>query len=172
MCCQQVLGGRSQAADPMDSPVALDPLLADPAEQEALKRAIFANSGVKPALTTAQYARRILLLRSEVVDFLLQGVARRDYRALSNNLVLAPVDDMRQACFFLPWALLEEDRVAEGLRCQLAYNELLSSLKAFDSTLLAAARYQVEEDLVGVALRDFVLRLDRFIATIPKEYRV
>jgi hypothetical protein len=76
-----------------------------------------------------------------------------------------------QACFFLPWKLLEDEYVKEGIRLQIKYNTLLEATKAFDATLLAVARLQADEELVDESFRLLVVALDDFIATVPAQFR-
>ena len=63
-------------------------------------------------------------------------------RQLSNSLVISPVDDLRQAAFFLPWALLKDDEEA-GIKVQRKFLEFKTRYEDIDIVATDAARYLV-----------------------------
>jgi len=63
----------------------------------------WAGSYVKPALPLDAYLQQLERSRGEAFASMQRSIEQADYRSLSNNLVLAPFDDVRQALFFIPW---------------------------------------------------------------------
>jgi hypothetical protein len=58
---------------------------------------------VKPALPLDAYLQQLQRSRAQAFASMQRSIEQADYRSLSNNLVLAPFDDVRQALFFIPW---------------------------------------------------------------------
>lgn len=144
----------------------------DSAQLDGIRRAVFRASGVRPALKTRQYAEQIARNYPETVAVVERYLDRRKFFDLSNELVLAPFDVLRQACFYLPWALLEEDDVPSGIKCQVAYNSLLDQIKAFDKTLLQVYRLEAEDEDAWAAWEVLKGSFRTYFATIPERERV
>lgn len=148
------------------------PVPTDAAELDAIRTTVFRSSGVRPALPTRAYAEQLADNYPKAMAQIASYLDRSRYRELSNELVLPPFDVLRQACFYLPWALLEEDAVTEGIATQIKYNTLLDSIKAFDANLLAAARLQVDDEVVEESFAMLQRNYVAFFNTIPARYRV
>ena len=63
-------------------------------------------SPVRPALKAQAYVALIRRTKEPALQELRRKLGSSDYHALSEALFLSPFDDLRQACYFLPWAVL------------------------------------------------------------------
>ena len=85
---------------------------------------------------------------------------------LDNELLRAPVDDVKQAACFLPWALVKLDEAA-GVDAQNAYLRFRERLVELDATAIDATRYLADEDDVLAAVSRVEAALDDIIAAVP-----
>lgn len=85
---------------------------------------------------------------------------------MDNELVLAPFDDVKQACFYLPWALVKDDEEA-GILCQRAWLLFRENLLSLDTVAIDASRYQADEDDVFRAIAALEKSLDGILTTVP-----
>ena len=94
---------------------------------------------VRPALSPAAYAR-IIRDQHDIVISLLRELAQRGaFTELSLSLVLPPFDAFRQACYFIPWALVPVNEAA-GTELERIYSEQIRPCwMALDAAALAAA---------------------------------
>jgi hypothetical protein len=93
-------------------------------------------------------------------------IADGDFAGISVELVLGPFDALRQACYFLPWAVVRADEAA-GTSLQDGYIVLRAAWKGLDDAAIEAARFQADEADVTAALNAFESALDAFEARIP-----
>ncbi|KAK9827999.1 hypothetical protein WJX81_007449 [Elliptochloris bilobata] len=121
------------------------------------------GANVVPALQPSGYLRLIAASRPAAEQTIARQIDEGRFAELSNSLVLPPVDDLRQAAFFLPYALLRTN-ADSALAAKEAYGELLARLKALDGAAIAAAHYQAEEVEVAAALGAFLSALDGVVA--------
>lgn len=70
---------------------------------------------------------------------------------------------MKQACFYLPWALVKDDEEA-GILCQRAWLLFRENLLSLDTV---ASRYQADEDDVFRAIAALEKSLDGILETVP-----
>lgn len=121
---------------------------------------------VRPAFPAAAYVRQLRSKKGDTFaslhSFLLDG----DYSGLSNSLVLSPFDDLRQACYYLPWALVTESEPA-ATQLQEAYIALRGRWKGLDDAALAAARFQADDADVRAAVAAFREALEQYEKLIP-----
>lgn len=121
---------------------------------------------VRPALPARAYVAEIRKVREETLASLRGYVEVGDFRALSDSLVLSPFDDLRQSCFYLPWAVVATDEAA-GTALETAWQELRQRWIQLDSVSLAAARFEREDSDVNAAIDAFQRSLDAYENTIP-----
>ena len=88
------------------------------------------------------------------------------FSQLDNELLLAPFDDVKQAAFFLPWALVKLDETA-GVDAQNAHLRFRERLVELDATAIDATRYVADEDDVLAAVSRVEAALDDIIAAVP-----
>lgn len=60
-------------------------------------------SNVVPALSVPQYLDRLGIARVQAWQEIRDCIESGKFRNLSDSLVLAPFDDVRQCAFYLPW---------------------------------------------------------------------
>lgn len=82
------------------------------------------------------------------------------YTDLSNNLVLAPVDDIRQSVLYIPSALLKEGKRQEAIGSRKAYTDYIRELKRLDELAQKASRFDADEEDVKDCLVRLSKRLD------------
>ena len=88
------------------------------------------------------------------------------FSQLDNELLLAPFDDVKQAAYFLPWALVKLDEDA-GVGAQNAYLRFRERLVELDAAAIDATRYMADEDDVLAAISRLEAALDDIIAAVP-----
>ena len=90
------------------------------------------------------------------------------FSQLDNELLIAPFDDVKQAAFYLPWALvtLDEDAGGKTQRAWLTFRERLIRL---DAVAVDAARYQADEEEVLAAIAELLNDAGRAGARGPGE---
>lgn len=134
---------------------------------EQVKQSVLGNSSVVPALTVNQYLARLKskwpLAKAEIKGYL----DRSDYSGLSNSLVVSPFDDVRQSLFYIPWALLPTNSSA-AIDCQVAYNDFLQKLKAFDHAATSAGSYGADSEEVQAAFDALALSLADYLRKVPQ----
>jgi hypothetical protein len=88
------------------------------------------------------------------------------FSQLDNELLIAPFDDVKQAAFYLPWALvkLDEDAGVKTQRRWLTFRERLINL---DAVAVDAARYQADEEEVLFAIAELESALDELLSDVP-----
>jgi hypothetical protein len=138
---------------------------ADDQDDERARAAFFAGSSIVPALKVPQYLERISYawpLTLEAVD---RYVEAGKFKELSESLVLAPFDDVRQAAFYIPYALAPYD-IAAAQRSRAAYDDFLEDTKRLFSTAQAAAAFQGEEEDVIAAFQALSGSLNNFLQAV------
>jgi hypothetical protein len=95
-------------------------------------------------------------------------LASSEYHALSESLFLSPFDDLRQACYFLPWAVLAEGDETSGVQLEDAYVGVRAAWKAIDDAALAADRGLGDDNSVEGAIRSFENAVVGLEAAIPE----
>ncbi|EEH58641.1 uncharacterized protein MICPUCDRAFT_56676 [Micromonas pusilla CCMP1545] len=128
------------------------------------------GSYVKPALSVREYVEEIDKERDAAFATLRALCASSKFAALSNELVLAPTDDVRQAAYYLPWALVKLDEDA-GVTTQRAWSEMRDALTYLDATAIDASRYDAEEEDVMAGIDRVERALDALVDSVPAAYR-
>jgi hypothetical protein len=128
------------------------------------------GSYVKPALSVREYVEEIDKERDAAFATLRALCASSKFAALSNELVLAPTDDVRQAAYYLPWALVKLDEDA-GVATQRAWSEMRDALTYLDATAIDASRYDAEEEDVMAGIDRVERALDALVDSVPAAYR-
>lgn len=124
------------------------------------------TGNVIPALTIPQYLSKIEYAAPKAWDEIENNLDYGRYRLQSDLLVLPPFDDVRQAAFYLPWVVLQQDEEA-ALQCQNAYLQFKDAIMYFDDRLVAAGRAQADAQQVADAYAAVRLALERFLQTVP-----
>ena len=86
------------------------------------------------------------LLSSFLPDFLAAGAHRLSHTD-------SGLSERRQACYFLPWAVLAEGDEANGVKLEDAYVVVRAAWKAIDDAAQAAERGIGDDDAVEAAIR-------------------
>lgn len=97
-----------------------------------------------------------------------QDIQDDDFDTTSDNLLFGPFDEVMQACFFLPWAVLLEKDVRSAIAAREAYLSFEESVERFKDTARAAAKLQVEAGDVQAELDTVSQRLDALLRTVPQ----
>ena len=141
-------------------------LLSAPARAEEV-----VASPVRPALKAQAYVALIQRTKEPALQELRRLLGAADYHALSEALFLSPFDDLRQACYFLPWAVLAEGDEANGVRLEDAYVLVRGAWKAVDDAAIAAERGLGDDDAVEAAIGAFASAVGGLEAAIPERLR-
>ena len=88
------------------------------------------------------------------------------FSQLDNELLIAPFDDVKQAAFYLPWALVKLDEDA-GVKTQRAWLTFRERLIRLDAVAVDAARYQADEEEVRAAIAELESALDALVREVP-----
>lgn len=88
------------------------------------------------------------------------------FSQLDNELLIAPFDDVKQAAFYLPWALVKLDEDA-GVKTQRAWLTFRERLIRLDAVAVDAARYQADEEEVLAAIAELESALDALVREVP-----
>ena len=99
---------------------------------QAVEQGIKASDYTVPALSSTEYLSRIQNTRGDAWAGLYDLVERQRFIELSNNLVLPPIDDIRQFVLYIPSALLKEGKRQEAVGSRRAYTDYLRELKVLD----------------------------------------
>jgi chaperonin GroL len=91
-----------------------------------------------------------------------------DFAGVSVALFIAPFDDVRQSCYFLPWAVVATNE-AVGTILEERYIDVREAWKGLDDAAISAARFATDAAEVTAALDTFERALERFEAEIPAE---
>ena len=121
---------------------------------------------VRPALPAAAYVKQLRANRAPALADLRRRIDAGDFTGVSLALFVSPFDDLRQACFFLPWAVVTTDEPA-GVALQEKYIALRATWKGIDDAALSAARYQADAEDVSAAVAAFESALEALEAAIP-----
>lgn len=127
---------------------------------EAVEQGILASDYTVPALSTSEYVEKISSMRGQAWGDMHALAESGKYTELSNNLVLTPVDDIRQSVLYIPSALLKEGKRQEAINSRKAYTEFIRELKRLDEIALKAARYDADEEDVSDAIDRLGKKLD------------
>jgi hypothetical protein len=125
---------------------------------------------VRPALPAPSYVATLRRKRDETLSSLRALSDSGDFKGLSDSLVLSPFDDVRQACFYLPWAVVAQDEAA-GTRLETEWQKVRVQWMNLDATALAAARFEKEDSDVSQAIDGFAQALDAYEAAIPESLK-
>ena len=104
--------------------------------------------------------------RSEAFTTLRTLADSLKFSQLDNELIRAPFDDVKQACFYLPWGLVKVDERA-GVETQHAWLRFREDLLALDAVAIDATRYMADEDDVLTAIDRLEKTLDEILDTVP-----
>ena len=88
------------------------------------------------------------------------------FSQLDNELLIAPFDDVKQAAFYLPWALVKLDEDA-GVKTQRRWLTFRERLIRLDAVAVDAARYQADEEEVLFAIAELESALDELLSDVP-----
>jgi len=144
-------------------------LLAPPAlAAEPAANPLGVGQPVRPALPASAYAATIRRKRAEVLAQLRQLDANGDYEGIKLALFISPFDDLRQACYFLPWAVVASDEAA-GTALEDAYLSVRAAWKGLDDSAVAASQDESKEGGVSVAVAAFETALTEFERRIPAQ---
>ena len=124
-------------------------------------------SPVRPALKAQAYVALIRRTKEPALQELRRKLGSSDYHALSEALFLSPFDDLRQACYFLPWAVLAEGDEANGVRLEDAYVVVRGAWKAIDDAARAAERGLGDDEAVEAAIGAFESAVGGLEAAVP-----
>lgn len=100
-----------------------------------------------------------------------QKIASGSWIELSQVLVQPPFDDVRQACFYIPWALLQSDDFTAAVAARKAYVDFIDHVHA-----LAAIALKAADGVPGAGVQvqqSFLLlnaSVDAFLAAVPPQY--
>jgi hypothetical protein len=126
---------------------------------------------VLPATKTVrEYVQVIYKSRPVAWQQIAQHIQKDEFYALSSELLLSPFDDLRQACFFIPWALLNNEEVNASSDARRAYDDLMDHVDDLDRVSRSAGRGEAPPAKVQQAFFLLNATLDKFISTVPKRY--
>ena len=97
---------------------------------------------------------------------MLDLVERQKFMELSNTLVLAPIDDLRQFVLYIPAALLKEGKRQEAIGSRKAYTDYLRELKLLDELAQKASRFDADEEDVLDSINRLSKRLDDVVSYV------
>jgi hypothetical protein len=132
---------------------------------EAARARFFGGASVVPALGVPEYVDRITSAWPVALQEFQKYIEEGQYKELSESLFLSPFDDVRQAAFYIPYALAQED-VAAAFQSRSAYDAFLNDVKNVYATAQAVAAYQGEEQDVEAALLSLSSSLQTFLANV------
>jgi len=124
------------------------------------------GSYVKPAMTVPQYMEEIEKNRAAAFATLTTLAESLKFSQLDNELLIAPFDDVKQAAFYLPWALVKLDEDA-GVKTQRRWLTFRERLIRLDAVAVDAARYQADEEEVLFAIAELESALDELLSDVP-----
>lgn len=133
--------------------------------QQAARARFFGGANVVPALDVPEYLARIANAWPTALQLFSDYMEAGQYKELSESLFLSPFDDVRQAAFYIPYALARED-VTAAFRSRSAYDAFLNDIKQLYATAQAAATYQGEEEDVEASVQSLSDSLQLFLATV------
>eukprot|EP00878_Enallax_costatus_P017598 GHUV01018490.1.p1 GENE.GHUV01018490.1~~GHUV01018490.1.p1 ORF type:complete len:191 (+),score=60.56 GHUV01018490.1:76-573(+) len=129
-------------------------------------KAVSANLSVQAYLQILQESRRASW------PIIAQKISAGDWIALSQVLVQPPFDDVRQACFYIPWALLQSDDFTAAVAARKAFVDFIDHVHA-----LATIALKADDEVPGAAVQvqqSFLLlnaSVDAYLSAVPKKYR-
>ena len=166
-CCQVTQSALQRRRAVLQLPAAAVLLLV-PLRGRAAEEASPLGMGqpVRPALPAQAYVKEIRRRREETLQSLRAYAQAGQFKELSDSLVLSPFDDLRQACFYLPWAVVSLDEVA-GTELEGAWQTVRSAWENLYTVSLAAARFEGDEPEVRAAIDTFEQAVYAYQAKIP-----
>ena len=123
---------------------------------------------VRPALPAAAYVKQLRLQRAPALAELRRLIEAGDFSGVSAALFIAPFDDVRQAAFYLPWAVVATNQAA-GTELENRWIALRATWKGIDDAAISAARFAADDAEVTAAVDAFASALDAYEAVIPAE---
>jgi hypothetical protein len=123
---------------------------------------------VRPALPASAYVKQIRAQKPAALAELRRLIDAGDFAGVSVALFIAPFDDVRQSCYFLPWAVVATNE-AVGTILEERYIDVREAWKGLDDAAISAARFATDAAEVTAALDTFERALERFEAEIPAE---
>ena len=123
---------------------------------------------VRPALPAAAYVKQLRAQREPALAELRRLIEAGEFNGVSAALFIAPFDDVRQAAFYLPWAVVASNQAA-GTELENRWIALREAWKGIDDAAISAARFAADEAEMTAALDAFVRALDAYEAAIPAE---
>eukprot|EP01024_Parvocaulis_polyphysoides_P069504 TRINITY_DN8514_c0_g1_i1.p1 TRINITY_DN8514_c0_g1~~TRINITY_DN8514_c0_g1_i1.p1 ORF type:complete len:269 (-),score=31.50 TRINITY_DN8514_c0_g1_i1:155-934(-) len=116
---------------------------------QELKESILLNSNVVPAKKVREYLSIIQTQQEKTWNLIEQQIEDEDYANLSNNLVISPFDDLKQAAFYIPFQMINEDvELSLAVKSREAYTNFDKSFNQFVRIVNLASIYQAEQDEV------------------------
>jgi len=115
---------------------------------------------------TRAFEKQIEKNRAEAFATLATLAESLKFSQLDNELLIAPFDDVKQAAFYLPWALVKLDEDA-GVKTQRAWLTFRERLIRLDAVAVDAARYQADEEEVLAAIAELESALDALVREVP-----
>lgn len=166
-CCQVTESPLQRRRAVLQIPAAVVLLLA-PAHARSAEETSPLGIGqpVRPARPAQAYVKEISRRREDTLQSLRAFAAAGQFKELSDSLVLSPFDDLRQSCYYLPWAVVSFDEAA-GTELEGAWEAVRAAWVNLDTVSLAAARFDGDEPEVSAAIDTFQRALDAYQATIP-----
>lgn len=141
-------------------------LLAQNLPSQAVEQGVKASDYTVPALSSTEYVARIKGSRADTWASLYELIDSQRFMELSNNLVLPPVDDIRQFVLYIPSALLKEGKQKEAIGSRKAYTDYLRELKTLDELSQKASRFEADEEDVKESLDRLSKRLDSVVSFV------
>lgn len=135
-------------------------------KSQAVEQGIKASDYTVPALSSQEYAVKINNSRGDAWAEMYDLVDRQRFMELSNNLVLPPIDDIRQFVLYIPSALLKEGKRQEAVGSRRAYTDYLRELKVLDDLAQKASRFDADEEDVKDSLIRLSKRLDAVVSFV------
>ncbi|KAF8057645.1 FUM1 [Scenedesmus sp. PABB004] len=123
----------SEASSPSAGGGAGSSAASSPASGGPSAKAVPANLSVSAYVAILQAARRAAW------PAIAQRIASGEWIALSQALNQPPFDDVRQACFYIPWALLQSDDGAAAVAARRNYVDFINHVHSLAGTALRAA---------------------------------
>lgn len=123
-------------------------------------------------LSVPSYIQILQDSRRSSWPLLAQKIQAGEWIAFSQLLQEAPFDAVRQACFYIPWALLQSDDFDAAVAARKAYVDYIDHVHALAGIALKAADGVPGADLqVQQAFTLMNASLNAFLAAVPVKYQ-
>jgi hypothetical protein len=125
---------------------------------------------VTPDLSIQAYVQILMRARRQAFPLIAKSIAASDFIGLAEMVPKRPIDDLRQAAFYIPWALLQLDDYTSSVACRKAYIDVLTHIQDIEQIAVAASQQGATATQVQQAFLLLSATLDTYIATIPAKY--